>query len=121
MQNYDPDKRRLLSALCHGACFFSATVVAVGIPIAIIFLTDDSVTKANAKEALNFQISIFIAAFLSMLAISILTFILIGFLIAPLLLLPLLLFSIIAPIIAIIKVLEEPSQPYRYPLIVRLV
>ncbi|PSB01560.1 DUF4870 domain-containing protein [Merismopedia glauca] len=113
MQNYDPDQRRILSALCHGACFFSATLISVGIPIAILFFTDDSVTKANAKEALNFQITIFILGFASIL----LSFILIGFL----LLFPLIIFSIIAPIIGIIKVLEDPSQPYRYPLIFRLV
>ncbi len=32
----DTDKRKILSALCHGAIFFSATIVSVGIPIAIL-------------------------------------------------------------------------------------
>jgi hypothetical protein len=45
----DTDKRKILSALCHGAIFFSATIVSVGIPIAILLIIDDSVVKDNAK------------------------------------------------------------------------
>lgn len=112
MQSYDPDQRKVLSALCHGACFFSAAVISVGIPIAILFLSNDSVVKANAREALNFQISVYIAGLIS----AALLFILIGI---PMLI-AVLLFSFIAPIIAIIKVLDEPDKPYRYALILHL-
>jgi len=49
---YDSDKRKLLSALCHGAIFFSTTIVSVGLPIAILFVSDDPVVKENAKESI---------------------------------------------------------------------
>ncbi|NET11324.1 MAG: DUF4870 domain-containing protein [Symploca sp. SIO2B6] len=111
MQSYDPETRRILSAVCHGACFFSATIVAIGIPIVILVTTNDSVIKANAREALNFQISIYIWAFIC----SILIVVLVGI---PLLIL-VGIFSFIAPIIAIVKVLSEPDVPYRYELIFR--
>ncbi|NES93394.1 DUF4870 domain-containing protein, partial [Okeania sp. SIO2B9] len=58
----DADKRKILSALCHGAIFLSTTIVSVGIPIAILLLTNDSVVKSNAKESLNFHINIYIYA-----------------------------------------------------------
>ena len=81
--------------LCHGACLFSATVVSVGIPIAILFLTEDAIVKANAREALNFQITIFIAGIIGFL----LMFVLIGFFVLAMVGL----FSLILPIIAMIK------------------
>ena len=112
MQSYDPDQRKLLSALCHGACFFSATIVSVGIPIAILFLSDDSVVKANAREALNFQITVYIAAIIS----ALLFVVLIGFLMLGCVVL----FSLILPIIAIVSVLSQTDTPYRYPLVFHL-
>lgn len=112
MENANLDNQRLLSLLCHGACLFSATIVSVGIPIALLFTTEDSVVKANAREALNFQITVFIAGIIGFL----LLFVGVGFIILPLVGL----FSIIFPIIAMVKVLEQPGQPYRYPLTLRL-
>ncbi len=113
MENSDLDSQKLLSLLCHGACLFSATIVSVGIPIFILFTTEDSVVKANAREALNFQITIFIAAFIA----SLLIFVVIGLFILPIIVLV----SIILPIMAMVKVLEQPGQPYRYPLTLRLI
>ena len=106
MEVYDPDKRKILSALCHGACFFSSTIVSVGIPIVILMVTDDPVVKANAKEALNFQITVFLWALVGVF----LMFVLIGFAILALLFI----FSLIAPIVAIISVLADPDLRYRY-------
>jgi uncharacterized protein len=54
----DPDKRKLLSALSHGSIFLNATVVAIGIPIGVLMISDDSVVKENAKEALNFHLNV---------------------------------------------------------------
>ena len=113
MTNYSPANRKLLSILCHGACFFSATIVSVGIPIAILLLTEDSVIKANAREALNFQITVFAVGIVGLL----LSLIIIGWF----LLMALWGFSLIFPIIAIVKILEQPDRPYRYPLIFRVV
>jgi uncharacterized protein len=113
METYDPEKRKVLSILCHGACFFSATIVAVGIPIAILALSEDPVVKANAREALNFQITVFAAAIIGIVLILVL--------IGGPLLLALGIFSVILPIIAMIKILDQPDQPYRYPFIFRVV
>ncbi len=107
----DRDQRMILSALAHGAVFFSAFVVALGIPIAILFLSKDSVVKANARESLNFHINLYIYGFV----FTVLAFVLIGI---PLLAL-LVIFSFIMPIIAIISVIKNPDQPYQYPFIYR--
>jgi uncharacterized protein len=106
-------QRKVLSALCHGSIFFSGLIVPVAIPIIILFTTEDSVVKANAKESLNFHINIFIYAFMFVLLIVLL----IGI---PLLIL-LGAFSFIMPIIAIVRVAENPEKPYRYPFLFRLV
>ena len=107
------DKRLILSALSHGAIFFSATLVAIGIPIAILFLVQDSVVKANARESLNFHINLYLYAFV----FGMLTFLLIGF--------PLLVivgvFSLVMPILAIVSVVSNPDQPYSYPFIFRII
>lgn len=108
----DTDKRKILSALCHGAIFLSTTIVSVGIPIAILFLTDDSVVKSNAKESLNFHINIYIYAII----FGILIWLLIGI---PLLVL-LGIISFVMPIIAILNVMNNPNKPYCYPFIFRL-
>lgn len=54
----DLNQGKLLSALCHGAIFFSAALFSVGIPLVILFTTDNSVVKANARESLNFHINL---------------------------------------------------------------
>ncbi|MGL5081966.1 MAG: DUF4870 domain-containing protein [Microcoleaceae cyanobacterium] len=109
----DYSKRKLLSTLCHGAIFLSATLVSVGIPIAVMFLTDDSVVKANAKESLNFHISLYILG----LVFGFLAFFLVG--------IPLLIVlwaaSLVFPIMAIVSVLTDSDKPYRYPFIFRIV
>jgi uncharacterized protein len=105
-------QRKLLSVLCHGAIFFSSLFVSVVIPIVILSITEDSVVKQNAKESLNFHINLYIYVMIAFLLILVL----IGF---PVMIL-LGIVSFIMPIIAIIRVLEDPNQPYRYPLIFRL-
>jgi uncharacterized Tic20 family protein len=57
---YDQDKRKLLSALCHGSIFFSSLVVSVAIPIAVLLVSDDPVVKESAKEAINFHINVWL-------------------------------------------------------------
>lgn len=107
------EQRKLLSALCHGAIFFSSTIVSIGIPIAILMTSDDPVVKENAKESLNFHINLYIYAVIFIL----LVFVIIGI---PLLVL-LGIASFIMPIIALIQVLGNPDRPYRYPFVYRLV
>ncbi|RAM50685.1 MAG: DUF4870 domain-containing protein [Hapalosiphonaceae cyanobacterium JJU2] len=109
----DLDQRKLLSALSHGAIFFSSLIVSIGIPIAILYISNDPIVKENAKESLNFHINLYIYAVI----FGLLSIILIGipFLIG------LLIISFIMPIIAIVRVLSEPNIPYRYPFIFRLI
>ncbi|MBH8565989.1 DUF4870 domain-containing protein [Nostoc sp. CENA67] len=109
MENFE--QRRLLSALSHGAIFFSSTIVSIGIPIAIFLINEDPVVKENARESLNFHINLYIYAVI----FGLLVFVGIGIV----LLIVLWVVSLIMPIIAIIRVLKEPNVPYRYPLIFR--
>lgn len=117
---YDIDKRKLLSALCHGAIFFSTTVVSVGLPVAILFVSDDPVVKENAKESINFHFNVwFYGAILGGLLF------LTGWLILPLVvLLPILGLGYLLhwglTILALIGVFSDSSEPWRYPFIFRL-
>lgn len=108
----DIDKRKVLSALAHGSIFFSALVVSIGVPIAIILITDDEITKSNAKEALNFQINLFLYGVI----FGILIFVGIGLILLGILAIV----NFIMPIIGILKVLTNPYKSYRYPFIFRL-
>lgn len=112
---YDPDKRKLLSALSHGAIFLSTTLVSVGIPIAILFVSEDPVVKENAKEAINFHFNVWLWG----LIIGVLVVISLGLLLP---ILPPLGFLLHwgLTIWAIITVLSNPEQPFRYPFIFRL-
>jgi uncharacterized protein len=110
---FDVDKRKLLSALSHGSIFLSSLIASVGIPIAILFVSDDPVVKENAKEAINFHLNVWLyGAIFGFLCIF-----LIGF--------PLLFILFIVhwtmPVLAIMHSFREPSQSYRYPFIFRVV
>lgn len=109
-------QQKLLSALCHGSIFFSATLVSIGIPIVILLITDDWVVKDNAREALNFHINLYAYGILAgLLAVTV-----IGIPVAIVIGAGLLICSWLLPILAIVKVLDRPSEPYRYPFILRL-
>ncbi|MGH2413616.1 MAG: DUF4870 domain-containing protein [Microcystaceae cyanobacterium] len=110
--NEDLTKRKLLSALSHGSIFLSSLIIAVAIPIAILFVSDDPIVRENAKEALNFHFNVWLYGVI----FGILAWLLIGI---PLLLI-LLLVSWLMPIIAIVQVLSDPYKSYRYPFIFRL-
>lgn len=113
LSDRDNDNRKLLSLLSHGSILFGSTVISVGVPIAILLLSKDAVVQQNAKEALNFLITCYILACI----FFILLFLLIGF---PLLIL-LLIASWVMPIIALIKIIENPDRSYRYHFIFRLI
>jgi uncharacterized protein len=109
----DLQQRKLLSALCHGSIFFSSTLLSVAIPIVILVVTQDSVVKQNARESLNFHINIYLCAIICIPLI----FVLIGI---PLLIL-IGIFSLIMPVIAIVRVLEDTNTAYSYPFIFRVI
>jgi hypothetical protein len=102
-------QRKVLSALCHGAIFLSSTIVSIGIPIAVFLISQDPVVKENAKESLNFHINLYIAGVI----FGLLVFVAIGI---PLLIL-LWVISMIMPIMAIVRVIENENTPFRYPFI----
>lgn len=112
-KTYDPDKRKLLSAVAHGSIFFSTALFAIGIPIAIMVISDDPVVKANAKEAVNFHFNVW---FWSVI-IAILCFLLVGWLLVPVGYL----WHWGLTIWAVTHSLGTDSdRPFRYPFIVRL-
>lgn len=104
--------RKILSAVSHGSIFFNALVLSAGVPIAILLLSEDTVIKANAKEAINFHINMWFWWTVA----GILAWVLIG--------LPMLavlgVVNVVMPIIAIVKSLTKPNTVFRYPLILRL-
>lgn len=109
---YDTDKRKLLSALSHGSIFFSAGLIAVGLPIAVLFVSDDPVVKENAQEAINFHFNVWLWG----LIILALHFVLIGFVLGPIY------FAVhwALTVWAIWSCLNNPDQAFRYPFIFRV-
>lgn len=108
---YDTDKRKLLSALAHGSIFFSGLLVSVLVPAAILFVAEDPVVKANAREALNFHFNVWLYGIL-LIPLSFITFGLAGgiwFLV-----------HWGMTIWAIAKTLGNPEQAIHYPFIFRL-
>lgn len=109
---YDPDKRKILSALAHGSIFFGLLGIGIAIPIAILFVSDDPVVKDNAKEAINFHFNVWLYGII----FGVLTIVLIGFALLGILQI----INFVLPILAIVQSLGNPDQPYRYPFIFRL-
>lgn len=112
---YDPDKRKLLSALSHGSIFLSSLVLSVAIPIGVLMVSDDPVVKENAREAINFHLNVWIYEAI-VIALAFITLGLLGLILGPIFFL----FHWIPPILAIIQALGNPTQSYRYPFIFRL-
>ncbi len=113
---YDQDKRKLLSGLCHGSIFLSSLVISIGIPIAVLLVSDDPVVKESAKEAINFHINVWLYEVIVGVLVVI-SFGLLGLILVPIFFL----FHWIPPILAILQSLNNPNQSYRYPFIFRLV
>jgi uncharacterized Tic20 family protein len=114
--NTDSDKRKLLSVLSHASIFISTLVLSIGIPIALLFISEDTVVKANAKEAINFHINILIyGAIIGIL--SFLTLGLAGWILGPILFL----FHWGLAIWAVTHCFNTPDVPFRYSFIFRVV
>ena len=119
---YDAGKRSLLSLLAHACTLFGVSVVTILGPITILFLSDDPVVKANAKESINFHLNIwFWAAVIGGIYgfLSFITFGLMG-----LILFPLVAFGFLWhfgwSVVAIVKTLANPNEPFRYSFILRV-
>lgn len=107
---YDPDKRKLLSVLAHSSIFFSGLFVSIGIPIAILFLSEDPVVKDNAKEAVNFHFNVWLYGVI-LVPLSFITFGLAGGLWW--------LAHWSLTVWAIAHCLGNTNEPFRYPFIFR--
>ncbi|MEB3339115.1 MAG: DUF4870 domain-containing protein [Leptolyngbyaceae bacterium] len=112
---YDTDKRKLLSALSHGSIFFSTALVAIGVPIAILLVSDDPVVKESAKEAINFHFNVWFYGAI-ILVLSFLTLGLLGIILGPIGFL----IHWGLSLTAIIYSLSHPEAAYRYPFIFRV-
>ncbi|MEL6496123.1 MAG: DUF4870 domain-containing protein [Cyanobacteria bacterium J06623_7] len=110
------EKTKLLSALAHASVFISALVFSIGIPVAILTVSEDPVIKDNAREAINFHLNVWlVGAIIGVM--SFFSFGLAGFVLGPI--------WFIAhwgmSIWAIVQCLQTPEQSFRYPFIFRVV
>lgn len=105
--------RSLLSALAHGSIFFSGFIVPIAVPAAILVVSEDSVVRDNCREALNFHLTVWLALVVSALMCV--------FVIGIPMLFAVAIVSWLMPIVAIIKVLAEPTVAFSYPYVLRLV
>lgn len=119
---YDPDRRKLLSSLCHGAIFFSTTLFSIGVPIVINIISDDLIVKSNAKESINFHLNVWFWATLIGIPIAIISFITFG--IGGILFFPVVALGFAIhwglTIWALFHCFTQPNEPFRYPFIFRL-
>ena len=95
-----------LSVIAHLCALFTSLCVSVFGPIVILLIADNETVKQNARESLNFQLTMFIYAIISIP----LCFFVIGFFTLGIVAI----WSIIAPIIAMIKVANNPGTAHRY-------
>jgi uncharacterized protein len=108
---FDTDKRKILSVASHASIFLSQLVLSAGVPLAILLLSDDPVTKENAKEALNFHFNMWLYSVLLIIP---------AWLIIGLPLVALLgLVQLILPAFAILSSVTAPDTAFRYPFIFR--
>ena len=109
------DQRKLLSVGSHASIFISSLVFSIGIPIAILSVSEDEVVKENAKEAINFHFNVWLIG----AVIGVLSFITLGLL--GLILIPLwLIYHWGLSIWAIVHCINNPDLEFRYPFILRL-
>ena len=109
--SFDSDKRKILSIASHGSIFLSQLVLSAGIPFGILLLSDDPVTKENAKEALNFHFNMWLYSILLIVPAALI----IGLPLVALLGLV----QVVMPIFAILSCVTAPDNAYRYPFIFR--
>lgn len=103
----------LLSVLAHGCALLTSLLVSIVGPLAIMAIADNDTVKANAKESLNFQITMIIYALISLplclVGIGFVTLAIVA------------VWSIIAPIIAMVKVVNDANYAHRYGWIIHFV
>ncbi len=121
-ESFDAGKRSLLSLICHACTLFGVTALPILGPIVILMISDDPVVKANAKESINFHINILFWAAVIGGVCGFIGFITLG--LGWLFLWPIVAFGFLWhfgwSVVAILKTLSNPNEPFRYPFILRL-
>jgi uncharacterized membrane protein len=97
---------RFLSIAVHLSAILTSSLLSIVFPLIVMFVSDDEVTKENAAESVNFQINLIIWGLISVVLCAVG----IGFV----MLFVLVFWSIIAPIVAAIKVAKNPDVPHKY-------
>ncbi|MBX9691915.1 MAG: DUF4870 domain-containing protein [Cyanobacteria bacterium] len=110
-------KRKLLRVLCHGAALASSSVVVIGLPIAIVVLSEDPLVKDSAKEAINYTLNIFVMLIMMLL----LCFTIIGIPFAMMGYGVISIAAVIMPLIAMVSVCIIPDGAFRYPFVFRFI
>ena len=103
------NNNNLLAALPH-----IGTLLGLGfiiLPLVVLFAASDEFVRANAREALNFHITIFIYFIVS----AVLCLVVIGFV----LFVALIIFMFVTSIIATVK--ASQGQMYHYPITIRMI
>jgi len=113
-------KRKLFALLCHGSIFLGSLLVTSAIPFVILLLFDDPVIKATAKETLNYHFNIWLYGAISAGLVTFFTLLFFTIPLAWAIGIAFFLFHLVPPIFGILAVLNNPNEPYRYPLIWRL-
>ncbi|HEY9733259.1 MAG TPA: DUF4870 domain-containing protein [Drouetiella sp.] len=112
MQVSTTSEERAVAVCCHLLSLVATSVLLnLLVPLVIMMISDSPFVKGQAKECLNFQISIMFWAFISFLC----CFIFIGF--GMFIILAIL--ALVLPIVAAFSV--GGGEAYRYPLTFRLV
>ncbi len=109
----DPtSEERTLAVICHLLSLVATSLLLnIVVPVVIMCISDSPFVKGQAKEALNFQISVIIWALISF----VLCFVFVG---VPMLIV-LAIAAIVLPILAAVSV--SSGTAYRYPLTFRFV
>lgn len=102
---------KIWSMLCHLSVFLVVTALLVPVIVYLAMKDESAYVAANAKEALNFHISVLIY----IVCCIPLSFVLIGIFLYPVLVL----FAFIFAVVATIK--ASDGGCYRYPLTIRLI
>jgi uncharacterized Tic20 family protein len=103
---------KTLSVIAHLSALFSSAWISIVVPLVILLVSEDDVVKANARESLNFQISVILWSLIGFLLIFAMG---VGFVVLAVVVVA----SVIMPIIAALRAAGDTSRAYQYPLVFR--
>lgn len=109
-------EERSLAMICHLVSLLATTLLCnIFVPIVIMVISDSAFVKDQAREALNFQISV---VFWALISVAV-CFTVVGIVVGMAMLVVLGIAAFILPIVAAVK--SGAGTAYRYPLTFRIV